>query len=503
MEKKRPMKIIPTIIFAISLCVGCQAGCGEPEVPFSDTLPVASDEPEIKDNKVEKIGVYVDATPSMKGFLGMQEEFYKKLVGETVYLTCLDELDNLLSVKYDREDMDYYRVDTPLWRSGENVLKKAKDAAFYSDKLYAENKKKYKKIDLIKGDGEGYGSYCLTNALLNCRKDDLSIIVTDFYENEVASSDVTAALKKNMSFGGNAERTIGLVGIKSEFAGDIYDLPGKKGAVTHGSLNSKAKKKDIKYRQFFVIVIGGPKEVTEFCNDLQENMGLEGGRVVSTVFYENELYGLDYHDYRKCFSRNDKRKNYFMPLQRMVINGEEVPEQYIYQYKNITDESKEIVVSYAVDSESLKTRLRAWKPDTVSIPIPEPCEKELAEIPFTMENNMVGVWDENAFIVSEDHIGAFEVQRLYYSQQDNLLYVVFRMNDVQKLNGGFKFYVELGTDSEQKDELCDWADDWNISKQNLDYEKTLRLKDYVEAIKLSMPEHNHVMLSFSFYVYVE
>ena len=486
------------------LYIGCSRDSGLKE-NFKDTLPVMADEPKNNYEKPNKIGIYVDTTPSMQGFLGMQEQFYKDIVNETVYAACLDEIDNLISSSYDVDNIEYYRVDTPLWRTEENVLRMARTFSYYDDHFYTDDKEEnYEMIDLIKYDGVRYESYCLANALLNCVQDDFSVIVTDFYENEVASSEVTAALKKNMSFSADADRTIGIVGMKSEFAGQIYDLPGEAHPISYGIIDSAGTAEDIVYRQFFVLVIGEPNEVSTFCNSLQKRMGLEAGKCVSEVFYEDELYGLDYQDYEECFSRSDGLNNYFMPGKEMSINDKKNSKQYIYIYKNIKEMSREIIVSYKVNTESFKKRFQKEEPVKVSLSVPDPCEKELIEIPFVVENSKVSVWDsEKGFVVSEGYEGMFQIQHIYYSPQENHVYVVFQIINEKTLTGGIKFYGKISECSNGKEELCSWVDAWNFYKQKPSYEKTWRLKDYVIAIENEMPERNLGLIEFAFYIYLD
>ena len=289
MKNKRRFFYMVICLLILCGCVGC--GNGEKANQFfSDELQVLDKEPEYEQPEdIKKVGVYVDVTPSMKGFLGMQTESYKKIVRETRYMICLDEISKIIAGSFDKETVTCYRVDTPLWKTRENVLNRAKEKSYYDDDIY-NNDSDYEKIDLIEEDGDEYKSWCLTNTLLNCMEDDFSVIITDFYENDRAASEVINALKANMA--NQERRTIGVIGLNSEFAGRIYDLYPDGRGIDYGIVDGTVTEEDICYRQFYVIVLGNPEEVQEFCQCLQAGMNTDD--IKYKVFYENERYGVDY-----------------------------------------------------------------------------------------------------------------------------------------------------------------------------------------------------------------
>ena len=114
-------------ILLLALCVsfaGCGTGMTE-NLNLEDTLPIQDIKSSDDCFTIKKVGVYLDVTPSMAGFLGMDTEEYEALVPQTKYEICVDEVNKILAVQYDRNQMAYYRVDTPLWLAEENVLKEA------------------------------------------------------------------------------------------------------------------------------------------------------------------------------------------------------------------------------------------------------------------------------------------------------------------------------------------------------------------------------------------
>ncbi len=272
MKKRKGLtsKCILATLWLLSCCflTGCQ---DEVDRVKSDELPVMPDEPEVLLREIEKVGVYTDVTPSMMGFLGMNTDSYRAVVGETVYMKCLDEVNNFILINFDEEIISYYRVDTPTWKAEENVLEQAKKRGYYSDTRW--RKENYELVDLIEEDGEGPASWCLSNALKNCEDDDFSVFITDLYENKRKVSEVITALKENMTISEMPDgKTVGIVGIKSQYAGTIYDYNDKKEGVEYGIVEGDVTEEDICYRQFYVISIGFPEEVRRFCQSLIDNM---------------------------------------------------------------------------------------------------------------------------------------------------------------------------------------------------------------------------------------
>lgn len=492
--RMREKRCICGIMICLLVLCNCIAGCRNEEKTnkfFSDDLRVLDREPEDKQTEdVKKVGVYVDVTPSMKGFLGMQTAGYKEIVKETKYMICLDEISKIIAASYDKQMVTCYRVDTPLWKTKEDVLSRAKEKSYYDDGIY-NNSSEYEKIDLIDEDGDEYESWCITNTLLNCLEDDFSVIITDFYENDRAASEVINALKANMA--DPEQRTIGIIGLNSEFAGKIYDLyPDGKG-IDYGILDGTVTEEDICYRQFYVIVIGNPDAVLKFCQRLQTGMNTDD--IEYKVFYDDERYGVDYTGFNQCYTRSVSGDRLF-PDGKVRINDKDSLD--VYDYENINSNEKNITVSYKVYSDSLKRELE--KGMRCLPELPDIQQREMIEIPFYENNKKIWSWNGKCYAEMDENTSElYAIEKLYYSPEEELLYVKFKVHG-DKLPGD---YLKLGCQlcfEDQDSEEDNWIEQWNLENGEIDCRKTRNLKEYCEAIKEEMPDRNNVLLEFVFYI---
>lgn len=457
---------------------------------FSDNLLIMEKEPDFRQKTINSIGIYVDVTPSMEGFLGMTTENYKTLVEETRYMLCLDEIDKIIA-GYDSNVITYYRVDTPLWKTKENVLKNAKKHNYYINSKFFEDN--YEKIDLIEDDGEDYNSLCLTNAILNCKEDDFSVIITDFYENNKEASEVIRVLKEKKSI--SSDKTIGVIGIKSEYAGVIYDYNSK--GIEYGVLDGTFTKDDICYRQFFVIVIGYSEIIQKFCQHMKENMNLSEEDIKYILFFEDKIYGLDYTNFNECHTRSNRSDYKLWPYGTVKINEKIFLD--VFDYSNKRGIDRDVVVSYSVEGSALIKELQKGKKCLVKIPDIE--EKELIEVPYYIEKNEISSWrkEENCYIENTDLVNLFYIENVFYSQEDELLYIWFKISSKDlpplSLKLGCQIYLNKVDDIEEE-----WVEEWNIENNEIDYEKTKNLKEYFNAMKPQVLEKNRVLLNFVFYI---
>lgn len=494
--KKYIIRIVFLWIVLSCVFVGCAR-----ETVLYDQLETLPDEPSQRVKVEEQIGIYVDVTLSMKGFLGSQEESFKKLVHTTRYMICLDELNTIIAEKFDEEDIEKYRVDTLLWEvdKSENIFLKAQKTDYYQNSLNHETV--YLPSEISENERASYGNPCLAEALLNCVNDDFSIFVTDFYENDRASDKVINALKKNMKSDGVYEKTVGVIGIRSEFAGDIYDLSESEKVVEYGVKEEYCSKDDISYRQFFIIVIGEPEKVREFCRDVQENMNLDDDELQYIVFHQNEVYGLDYKDFDQCFTRDQDSDNKFWENGVVKVDESNFP---IYDYKNLTEGEREVLVSYSVTGDMLIKELQQGSFDKLPLPYIKE-EKELVEIPCVSDEMEISIWnpDSNAFEAEKNISEFFYIKEVYYSPKEERIYVCFAINEnsgeiyVQsylKLHG--KVFLE-----EMGEMNVDWIEDWNLKNGDQDYGKTKNLKKFADALIGEMPEKERLLLDFSFYIH--
>ncbi len=477
--------------FALSvLLAGCSPGMTK-NLNLEDTLPVRDIEVSDDGFTVKSVGVYLDVTPSMDGFLGMGTEEYEAVVPETRYEICMDEINKILARQYNREQVTYYRVDTPLWKTEENVLKEAREKEYYQNSK--NNEEIYIIVDWIDEDGEDYDSLCLTNALLNCKEDDFSVLITDFHENKGTGDEVISALKKNVESG----KTIGIVGIRSEFAGTVYDydLDGRR--EEYGIIEGEVSAEDICYRQFYVIAVGRAEVVGKFCEDVRKSMRLDKENIKSILFYKDELHGMDYRAFNECLIRSNERKWRFIPNASIRINDGESLD--VFDYCNRGGEKKELIVCYNVEEEALKTELANGEKCVTTIS--ELQTMELVKVPFYMKEQALSHWNsEQADFEREENLaGSFNVEHVYYAPGEGVLYIVFDVSENELPQGYIKLSGEIHL-KRQNTLDTGWVKDWDFAYGERNMGKTKNLEHYMNAIKDNMPKRNDLLLDFVFYM---
>lgn len=515
MRRKQKRLLFELVLLGISCVIlsGCSLGDlnNSEDIELTDNLPVLEKEQNISSADIENIGIYLDVTPSMKGFLGMQpdqeseaDEAYKELVPVTKYEICLNKIDIIIAKKTNAENRVYYRVDTPLWKTTENVLEKGREAAYYrnSSKLGGYEEVEGFSAEYEKERVKEYGSLCLTSALLNCTGNEFSVLITDFYENTGTLGEVVDALKANMGTAAG-EKTIGIVGVRSEYAGIVQDIDSNGTKKPYGMIEKDTvEAEDICYRPFYVIVIGKPRAVEDFCREIQNEMNMGNDSFHCTVFYEEEINGMDFTNFKECPLRSmggdgSDSDWKLWPADEIIINGKYSLD--VYEYYDKGKEKKSFTVTYEVAGETLKKELEKGKKEMKELPGLE--EMELIEVPCSTKNQEVSEWnsEKKYFQNADNFMDAFLVEGVYYSTEKEELYVVFKITKkLQKrtawrLSGNLHLDVQNQTDAE-------WMEQWNMKEGEGDFTKTENLASYAEGIREQMPERERLLLNFVFYV---
>lgn len=466
------IKKIISVTFMLLLV--CLYGCDNNRVVYSDSLETASKKEDVF--PLKEVGIYIDVTSSMKGFLNNP---YSE--GDTLYSLCLHEMGKLIAVKY--SEPAFYRVDTPLWRvheSGE-TLEDARNADYYSDS--AGFSKEYEKI----GESSGYDALCLTPALENGRDQSLSILITDFYENSTGKNTnadkLIAEIRKLSNL--DDEKVFGLIGIKSVFAGTIYDVGPNGDSIKYGL-------DELAYRPFYVIVRGYPNHVREFCNSMikrLESIGAQRGLdFESTLFCYQHFPTLDYTDFMYCANDTTRNSKLIQSGRSSVdikdSNGQ-ISNLPVYNYRKSTDigEARTLYFAYAVGSvcQDKFHALAEKSGELVRVDFLQK-EKDLYVLPSISQNMEIAYRSEKNTFEPENKEDSFVVQEIYYDKSDEMLYVALLLDDRQidtKL-----LRLRWASALSQPDlSLEPWWESWNSpTGEDVDYGKTERLTDYVSPI---------------------
>lgn len=482
----RENKVFILIIFMLICLSGCCGGTG-PTAPLYDTLEQLVEQAVTPTAKPGTVGVYIDVTPSMEGFLN-----HPYSTDDTCYSQCLNKMGALIAGKYDQ--ITYYRVDTPLWRvdGDEDVLERARSRSYYQDsrKLSGGN---YAQI--IQEDG--YDSLCLTPALEEGRNQDLSILITDFYENTTRSStgknaNVNALTGKILALAGLDDgKVFGLIGIKSEFSGSIYDTGLNGEIISYGEDH-------LTYRPFYILLQGYPNHIQDFCQSMEKRLE-ELGKLRSedyeiTVFYGGAFTPLNYTAFKECanfITSSTKKNSLWLDDTTVVINSAEDLEDStilpLYGYRKNTADTfgGKLYFAYSIDrahQEQFHTLAEkiGEKSSTYFLP---GGETEMFMLPCPARELTASRWDDDSAFIQQKAENLFDVCDLYYDQDTETLYAALRLEDAQLTQGVWRFQWKNVAEGSRMD-TNPWWEQWHTpSGEGADYSKTERLIGYIEPIR--------------------
>ena len=488
-------------VTVISLLLICLSGCSCPNIALHDELlHIAAPD---HTGHLESVGVYLDTTSSMKGFLTNPDG-----PDGTVYSRCLHELGKLIAGKYTQNQVTYYRVDTPLWKvkETEKFFEKARSVNYYQQSEYMGED--YTKI----GEGQGYDSLCITIALEEGQKQDLFILITDFYENSIGNDTNAATLIskiRELAYQDDG-KIFGLIGIKSTFAGKIYDTGMNGRTVSYG-----LEEGHMSYRPFYIILRGYPEYVTAFCDYMKKEhldaLDLRSDEDYQvSIFYEESFLGLDYTAFLNCVNR-DSRSLIRADLSSSVtvkdsggnIASIEIP---IYEYHKKAAfynslEDRTLYFSYTVDDKhqcEFRDLIEEYG-HKVTVDFLA-AEKELYEIICRSQEMSAARLDENGVFSSGEGDALyhekdyFVVDAVYYDPDSETVYIALHLTDQEFTEGVWRLQWKNTLDKPEPPKS--WWEDWHsASGSKVDYSKTERLTEYVGPIFEKMLLTEHCILS--------
>ena len=483
-------------IWAVLISV-CLSGCADKRPimsPPQDCLEHVA-KPDIV-TVPESVGVYIDTTPSMKGFLTSPEG------SSSLYSLCLHEMGKLVTGKYNQ--LSYYRVDTPLWPVEDtvDVFEEARKDYYYYDSRYFPEIYAIKEEEKDRDVEIGYDSLCLTTALNEGTNQDLFILVTDFYENSSNNNaNVNKLIAKINELASSGDGKIfGLIGVKSAFSGEIYDTGPNGESVSYGT-----KPGVTEFRSFYIILRGYPQHVQSFYDNMMERLESLGAQkevdYTGCLFYKRDFVELDYTALIGCVNQPTPRKEFLWPYGADIVvkdtNGQ-VGETAIpaYNYKKYyprgqqeESDNRMLYFAYSIG----KAYQEEFHSLISEIPQKETMEfypgspKEVYIITCNTEDIKATRWNGTDTFDETTSIGydCFEVKQIYYDVDDESLYVAIRLEDTKFTEGFWRLQWKSILDTTE--ELEPWWEQWHSpSGANVDYSKTERLKDYIEPILKEM-----------------
>jgi hypothetical protein len=238
-------------LVAIAACL-LMTSC-KPKTVIPTCVPL-SESNSIIDQKSDSITtiIQIDGTPSMQGFT--------KNFTNSRYAQTLDLLDRASTTTWKSSQVQYFRFGTAKQQIDRQAYLQAKLPEFYT------------------GENPAFRVSQIESAIVPAAKDRISIIVTDLYQK---NSDTNLLLKKLKEDYLQKGYAVGILAIRSEFDGIVYDVGIKN---TQFPYSTQGKNLD-KFRPFYVLVLGSYGNISNYFNEIKKTSGSLIKNEQFTIFY--------------------------------------------------------------------------------------------------------------------------------------------------------------------------------------------------------------------------
>ncbi len=239
------------VFIAIATCLFIIVSCKPVELPFNCDIPKVED---IKKSDNLNIAIYFDGTPSMEGYVATNSE--------SNYMKTIDSVNSVVStinLRSNKVDIKYYRLGPDVKEQNRSEYVKAKLPEFYNGKLPNFPLLKVSQIEKAIIPPEE-------------NKDKLTVIFTDLYQKDADINNISLAIKNN--YQKRKGYAIGILAVKSEFNGTIYDIG--------------ANSKSLKYQglhPFYVMFIGQYSDIKTVFDNLKDKIN-DSEKV---IFYRDNI----------------------------------------------------------------------------------------------------------------------------------------------------------------------------------------------------------------------
>ncbi|BAZ14189.1 hypothetical protein NIES4071_60290 [Calothrix sp. NIES-4071] len=403
-------------------------------------------------SKPLNINIHVDGTPSMLGYVTSPNN------ANTRYSQTIDLLEGTLSGGQPRgfqPKFKYYRLgqtsqEIPQQRTG---YLEARKPLFYD------------------GSSSAFPSLQVSNiqtAINPGSNDNLTVIITDLYENAADLNGIANAISQNYFSTKESANAVGLFARKSEFNGNVYLEDGTNKKFIYNT-NDKQGNKISEFRPFYIIFLGQYQDIKYYFDRLEKaltnNKELNKDSYLS-IFSPSNIVN-------KLSSLQDKPKEIPQGINELAsINNNklsiEVDQQPIHIFeiaKSRTDDNREFKLNYTVPLETLSNTLsmdlQSVKTD-VKVQQYDRQDKEFKQLTSTSaEKNALQLsqWgaDNNKLkFVTVIKPNNFPEPGVYYLQTDVL------PQELQEQN---------------------WWKDWSTDNNTTTDWKTYKLYDFLQALR--------------------
>jgi len=185
-----------------------------------------------------KVDVYFDASYSMIGFVGPFN---------SIYIKTVQMMERALISGWPGSTFNYYKFGLGMDRIQRDEILHALQPGFYDDPKFK---------------GESRIDWVVDKAVAG----NLTIIVTDLFQTRADVNKLIDKLNRKFLLTGD-HFAIGVIGIKSEFEGKVYDVMLDGLSFVYSTVNRKPKD----FRPFYILLLGSYSDVENFYENLLNN----------------------------------------------------------------------------------------------------------------------------------------------------------------------------------------------------------------------------------------
>lgn len=245
----KKIQIILCSLVMLLVFTGCaKTKTATPELPLVNEISAISSE--------INAAIYIDGTLSMAGYVNYP--------GSTIYSDALQDIERTIKSVWKDENIKYFKF-------GNNSIE-----------LSRKEFTMLNQVDFYDGINTN-----LDNLIKELPEDNLNIVVTDLFQTDQDLDNLIGILKAKYLIKNNG---IGIIGLKSQFNGKIYDVGKNSSSIEYSTTNDKDS-----YRPFYIIVLGKEADVKafmkEFASKIDKSRDLNMvyvGKNIGTAKLDNE-----------------------------------------------------------------------------------------------------------------------------------------------------------------------------------------------------------------------
>ncbi|MFA4827826.1 MAG: hypothetical protein WC855_10920 [Thermodesulfovibrionales bacterium] len=231
-------RLIIVLLCACSIFLSL-AGCEKNKVP----PPQPADKMDIIEKESGQLtaNVYIDSTVSMEGFV--------RPSSTTNYIQTLQAIESAISTGWKTPSIHFFKFGTKILPLKNREHLNAVKAEFYQ----TEETKLKTHIEKV------------INSPNTSSNNSLTIIVTDLFQNDADVSLLTNALNEKCA---KKNFAIGILGIRSQYDGTVYDVGIKADYFDFKSIDAKPET----FRPFYLLILGKQADVANYFERLKSGL---------------------------------------------------------------------------------------------------------------------------------------------------------------------------------------------------------------------------------------